>query len=317
MTSQIPSRNNSNFRAAVQTRSQRGVRAASHSEDSIGRLGLRNQRDSRQYPKPGEGFSPSPAEGERVGVRRKACSATVSSQAPSPWPSPPPRGRGNPLRAPVAQSVAFSVSGPSVATSGLKLWQRACRILLVLAAAVFSLSSPLVAQPLAIPSGDEFFHDGAQCYLTNNLARAREQVDEGLKLFPNDTKLKKLDELLKQQQQQQSKDDQKKDEQEKKEEEKKQEQKKQDQKDQQQQDKKDSKDKKDQQKPEEQKKSSGEKKDKKDEKDKGEPSQPMQAHAMTPQEAKQLLDAQKGDEQVLQFKPQEKPEQLGKTLKDW
>ena len=100
------------------------------------------------------------------------------------------------------------------------------------------------------------------------------------------------------------------------EQEKKQEPQKQDQKDQPQ-DKKDPKDKQDQPKPEEQKKSSGEKKDEKGEKDKGEPSQPMQAHAMTPQEAKQLLDAQKGDEQVLQFKPEEKPERRGKRLKDW
>ncbi len=168
-----------------------------------------------------------------------------------------------------------------------------------------------VGQAACAQSADEYFHTGAQSYLTNNVALAREEVDKGLKLFPEDHKLKKLDELLKQQQQQQqSKDDQKKQEQDKKDEQQKQPQK-QDQKDQQQKDKQDQKGKKDQQ------KSSGEKKDKKDEKDKGEPSQPMQAHAMTPQEAKQLLDAQKGDEQVLQFKPQEKPEQRGKLLKDW
>src|SRR6267378_1937382 len=63
---------------------------------------------------------------------------------------------------------------------------------------------------------DEFFHSGAQSYLTNNLARAREEVDTGLKIYPDDIKLKKLDELLKQQsQQQQSKDDQQKQEQKK------------------------------------------------------------------------------------------------------
>jgi Ca-activated chloride channel family protein len=54
-----------------------------------------------------------------------------------------------------------------------------------------------------------------------------------------------------------------------------------------------------------------------DEQETGEPSVPLQAHAMTPQEAKQLLDAQKGDEQVLQFKPQGEPKNRGRVLKDW
>ena len=48
-------------------------------------------------------------------------------------------------------------------------------------------------------SADDFFHSGAQSYLTNNVSHAKEEVDKGLKLFPDDAKLKKLDELLKQQ----------------------------------------------------------------------------------------------------------------------
>src|SRR5947208_12998767 len=59
-------------------------------------------------------------------------------------------------------------------------------------------------QKVCAQSADDFFHTGAQAYLTNNSASAREQVDKGLKLYPNDGKLKKLDELLKQQQQQQN-----------------------------------------------------------------------------------------------------------------
>ena len=43
----------------------------------------------------------------------------------------------------------------------------------------------------------------------------------------------------------------------------------------------------------------------------------MEAHAMTPQEAKQMLDAQKGDEQVLLFKPEIDPKRQDKKLKDW
>jgi len=38
---------------------------------------------------------------------------------------------------------------------------------------------------------------------------------------------------------------------------------------------------------------------------------------MTPEEAKRLLDAQKGNEQVLQFKPPEKPEDNSRPVKDW
>ena len=95
-----------------------------------------------------------------------------------------------------------------------------------------------VASAQALLPADEFFHSGAQSYLTNNIARAREEVDNGLKIYADDIKLKKLDELLKQQsQQQQSKDDQQKQEQKKDDQQK--QQSKQDQKDQQKQDKKD------------------------------------------------------------------------------
>jgi len=43
----------------------------------------------------------------------------------------------------------------------------------------------------------------------------------------------------------------------------------------------------------------------------------MQAQGMTPQEAKQLLDAQKGDEQFLTLKPKDKPENQNRPVKDW
>jgi len=38
---------------------------------------------------------------------------------------------------------------------------------------------------------------------------------------------------------------------------------------------------------------------------------------MTPEDAKRLLDAQKGDEQLLQMKPQEKPRDPSRPVKDW
>jgi len=173
----------------------------------------------------------------------------------------------------------------------------------------------LAGEAVCAQPADEFFHSGAQSYLSNNVAKAREEVDNGLKLYPDDLKLKKLDELLKQQSRSQSKNDRQKQDQEKKDQ---QPQAKQDQKDQQkQQEQKQSQEQKDKQQPEQPAKSSDRKKDKPDGQEQSEPSQPVQAHAMTPQEAKQLLDAQKGDEQVLQFRPQGEPKNRERTLKDW
>ena len=45
--------------------------------------------------------------------------------------------------------------------------------------------------------------------------------------------------------------------------------------------------------------------------------QPVAAGQMTPEEAKRLLDAQKGDEQFLQLKPQGKPQNQTQPVKDW
>lgn len=175
-------------------------------------------------------------------------------------------------------------------------------------------------------NADEFFHGGAQHFLTNNIPGALEVVTNGLQRFPEDEKLKKLYELLNQQQQQQQQNqDQKQQDQDQKDEQK-QDQQKQD-------DKKDQQSKNDQQKQEEEKKQqdaqkkeqekkdqqqakSGDKSKDKPEEKAGEPQQ-VAAHQMTPQEAKQLLDAQKDDEQVLIFQPQGEPKNRTKQLKDW
>ena len=55
-------------------------------------------------------------------------------------------------------------------------------------------------------TADDFFHGGAQRYLTNNVPGALEVVTNGLQRFPDDGKLKKLYELLNQKQQQQQQD---------------------------------------------------------------------------------------------------------------
>jgi Ca-activated chloride channel family protein len=65
-------------------------------------------------------------------------------------------------------------------------------------------------------------------------------------------------------------------------------------------------------------KSSGDKsKEKPEENQEEKQAQQIAAHAMTPQEARQLLDAQKGDEQILQFAPQGEPRSQERALKDW
>lgn len=185
---------------------------------------------------------------------------------------------------------------------------------------LLSLSLLALAFPGASAQpADEFFHGGAQHYLSNNIPAALQIVTNGLQRFPEDEKLKKLYELLnQQQQQQQQKQDQK--EQEQKDEQKQ---------DQQKQDKnKEQESRNDQEKQDEQKKQQEERdkkeqekkeqqKAKPDEKKETGEKQPVTAHQMTPQEAKQLLDAQKDDEQILIFKPEVDPKKREKKLKDW
>jgi outer membrane biosynthesis protein TonB len=171
-------------------------------------------------------------------------------------------------------------------------------------------------------NADEYFHGGAQHFLTNNIPGALEVVTNGLQRFPEDEKLKKLYELLNQQQQQNQ--DQKQQDQDKKDDQKQDQQKQDDKKDQQSKSEQQKKDeqkkqqdaqKQEQEKKEQQAKSGDKSKDKPEEKT-GEPQQ-VAAHQMTPQEAKQLLDAQKDDEKVLIYQPQGEPKNRTKQLKDW
>jgi outer membrane biosynthesis protein TonB len=168
---------------------------------------------------------------------------------------------------------------------------------------------------------DDFFNGGAQFYISNNIPSALERVEAGRKLYPDDVKLKKLEELLKQQQQSQSQQSQ-------------QQQNQQDQ-SQQQQDKQQSRQQKqnsqDQQKQDQQKQNQADQNkneqqqqqerqkspaEKKDGQQNGQ-DQAVAAGQMTPEEAGQLLDAQKDNEQILQLKPQGKPEDQNRPIKDW
>ena len=187
---------------------------------------------------------------------------------------------------------------------------------------LISLSLPLFIWQKAcaqLAPAEDFFNSGAQLYISNNVPAALERVELGLKTYPDDEKLKKLEHLLKQQQQQQNQQDQQQqnDQQKKSDEQKKQDQQKQDsqQKQDEQKQNQSNQKKEEEQKPQEQKNDSGDKP--KDEKQEQQQGQPVKPGEITPEEAKRLLDAQKGNEQLLQFKPEGKPRDRLHPVKDW
>lgn len=158
-------------------------------------------------------------------------------------------------------------------------------------------------------TAEDFFNSGAQFYISNNIPAALEKTENGLKLYPDDVKLKKLEELLKQQQQSQS--NQKK-------------QQSQNSKNQQQQNKSQQnseqnqnqqQNQQNQNKQQQQQQNANQSQEKSNEKE--QQAEAAQTGTMTPQEAKQLLNAQKGDEQFLTLKPKEKPENQNQPVKDW
>jgi Ca-activated chloride channel family protein len=160
---------------------------------------------------------------------------------------------------------------------------------------------------------DDFFNSGAQLYISNNISAAKQQVETGLKFYPDDAKLKKLEELLKQQQQSQNSQSQQNQQQQSQSQQnsKSQQNQQQSQQDSQSQ-------KKDElQKQSEPQKSSAEKKDGQKPDDQNAEGQPGVPGQMTPEEAKRLLDAQKGNEQTLMLKPKGKPEGSHRPVKDW
>lgn len=173
----------------------------------------------------------------------------------------------------------------------LLLWQKAC------------------AQ---LAPADDFFNSGAQLYISNNIPAALERVETGLKIYPDDVKLKKLEQLLKQQQQSQS--------QQKQQNQSKQQPSQNQQKNsqsrnsngQQDQSARKKEEPKNQPPPPSAKPNTGEKKDHPNEE-----KQPAKPGQMTPEEAKRLMDSQKGNEQVLQMRPPNKPPDSDRPIKDW
>jgi len=170
---------------------------------------------------------------------------------------------------------------------------------LLISLSVLLIAAPKISAQLAPP--DDFFNSGAQLYISNNVPAALERVEMGLKTYPDDVKLKKLEELLKQKNQQQQ---QNQSQQQKSDSQKNQQQQKQNSQEQPKQD--------EQQKQQEQQKSDGEKQDKPDAQ-----AQPVKPGELTKDEAKRLLDAQKVNEQILQMKPQAKPRNPDQPVRDW
>jgi len=180
-----------------------------------------------------------------------------------------------------------------------------------LIALLLLLASQTVGAQLQSPA-DDIFNGGAQLYISNNIPAALERVETGLKIYPDDAKLKQLEQLLKQQQQHQQKQQQDKNQQPQNSQD---QQKSEQQKSEEQKQKEAEQKKAEEQKQQEQQKAAADKKD--DEKKDQAEAQPVKPGQMTPEEAKRLLDAQKDNEQLLQMKPQDKPRDTMRPVKDW
>jgi FtsZ-interacting cell division protein ZipA len=130
----------------------------------------------------------------------------------------------------------------------------------------------------------QFFHPAASSYIQGDSTTASNLVVKGLSLYPEDGKLKRLKELLDKQQQDKQKDQDKQD-QDKKDQDKKDQQDKQDQ------------DKKDQQDKDKQDQDQQDQDQNKQDQQDQQPSEPQSAEQMSADEAKQLMDAMKQEEE--------------------
>ena len=173
----------------------------------------------------------------------------------------------------------------------------------------------LASRTIRAQSADDFFHGGAQLYLTNNVQNALKETEAGLNRYPDDVKLKTLYELLKQQQESQSQSQQNKQQQNQKnqssqsdENKNSREQKAQNQSQQQPQN---------QQEKQQQAETGGQQKQ---QGNSGEQANANAAHAngeMSPQEAERLLDAHKENEKMLPFKPVQPQSPKARPIRDW
>jgi Ca-activated chloride channel homolog len=173
----------------------------------------------------------------------------------------------------------------------------------------------LAWQAARAQTAEEFFNSGAQLYISNNIPSALERTENGLKLYPDDVRLKKLAELLKQQQQQQRQKQQQ-NQRPNQQHQQNQQNKSQPQQNKNQQDRSQQNQQLSKQNQQQQNQSARQQQNESGQK-KNEQPQAAQGKAMTPEQAKRLLDSQKDNEQVLQLKPPQKPEDQNQPIKDW
>ncbi|HEU6447438.1 MAG TPA: hypothetical protein VFV23_03245 [Verrucomicrobiae bacterium] len=157
---------------------------------------------------------------------------------------------------------------------------------------------------------DDFFDSGAQFYISNNIPAALERTESGLKLYPQDEKLQKLEKLLKQQQQSQQNQQNQKNQQQKNQSQQNNSQKQQPQKQ-------DGQKNQSPQKQQQKNNQSPNPEQKKQPEEEKNGAQKAVEGKMTPEQAKHLLDSQKDDEQVLKMKPEGKPQDEKRPVKDW
>jgi Ca-activated chloride channel family protein len=177
---------------------------------------------------------------------------------------------------------------------------------------IFSSLLWLAADTAQAQSADDFFNGGAQLYISNNIPDALNKVEAGLKSYPDDVKLKKLEELLKQQQQQQNQQNQQ-----NKQNQSQQNKNSQNQQSQQQQNQQQNQQKQNPQNSQQQQNQQQQAQQQNSQNQQNAAQQAQQGQAMTPEEAKRLLDAQKGNEQVLRYQPKGQPQNANPAIKDW
>jgi hypothetical protein len=165
-------------------------------------------------------------------------------------------------------------------------------------------------------TAEDYFHGGAQFYIFGEKQKAVTEVQTGLQKFPHDAELRKLAELLaKEEQQQRAQQNQKEEQKEKQEQEQARQQKEKQEQEQQQQQQ--AQNQSQQQEQKQQPNQSSEQKEKEQQANQNESSAAYAAGQMTPQQAQQLLDAQKNEEMLLPVKPEQKSLRGQKKLRDW
>lgn len=186
--------------------------------------------------------------------------------------------------------------------------------------ALISAGLLLIGFGLRADTAEDYFHRGAQRYVFDEPDKARVEVKIGLAQYPDDPKLKKLAKLLKldeedQQASKQQKQDQKQPEE-------KPDSSKQDQN----QDEAKQKEDKEKDAPGGDQQKDQAKQDKQEDKSQGDEQSGSQGETnqvqavpgqMTPQQAQQLLDSQKGQEKALIFVPAKRNESKNRVFKDW